>query len=69
MRPRPSSSHPLQAGEEGRSGAIMPRQYQCPMVPLGEVHDLINRERESYDRLLLMLLQGSSDLNEKEEEL
>jgi len=39
------------------------------MVPLGEVHDLINRERESYDRLLLMLLQGSSDLNEKEEEL
>lgn len=39
------------------------------MVPLGEVHDLINRERESYDRLILMLLQGSSDLNEKEEEL
>mmetsp|Transcript_38950 Transcript_38950/g.66467 ORF Transcript_38950/g.66467 Transcript_38950/m.66467 type:complete len:373 (+) Transcript_38950:70-1188(+) len=39
------------------------------MVPLGEVHDIINRERESYDRLLLMMLQGSSDLKEKEDEL
>eukprot|EP00584_Thalassiosira_punctigera_P008237 CAMPEP_0172544582 /NCGR_PEP_ID=MMETSP1067-20121228/14701_1 /TAXON_ID=265564 ORGANISM="Thalassiosira punctigera, Strain Tpunct2005C2" /NCGR_SAMPLE_ID=MMETSP1067 /ASSEMBLY_ACC=CAM_ASM_000444 /LENGTH=1608 /DNA_ID=CAMNT_0013331167 /DNA_START=385 /DNA_END=5211 /DNA_ORIENTATION=+ len=39
------------------------------MVPLAEVHDLINRERESYDRLLLMMLQGSSDLKEKEDEL
>ncbi len=39
------------------------------MVPLTEVHDLINRERESYDRLLLTMLQGSSDLKEKEDEL
>lgn len=39
------------------------------MVPLKEVHDLINRERESYDRLLLTMLQGSSDLKEKEDEL
>jgi len=39
------------------------------MVPLAEVHDLINRERESYDRILLMMLQGSSDLKEKEDEL
>jgi len=39
------------------------------MVPLVEVHDLINRERESYDRLLLTMLQGSSDLKEKEDEL
>ena len=38
-------------------------------VPLGEVHDLINRERESYDRLLLTMLQGSADLKEKEDEL
>merc|ERR1712086_601646 len=39
------------------------------MVPLGEVHDLINREREGYDRLIIMMLQGSTDLNEKEDEL
>ncbi|KAL7472858.1 hypothetical protein ACHAXS_013240 [Conticribra weissflogii] len=39
------------------------------LVPLTEVHDLINRERESYDRLLLTMLQGSSDLKEKEDEL
>ena len=39
------------------------------MVPLAEVHDLINREREGYDRLLLTMLQGNSDLKEKEDEL
>merc|ERR1712085_66336 len=33
------------------------------------VHDLINREREGYDRLIIMMLQGSTDLNEKEDEL
>merc|ERR1711862_27086 len=37
------------------------------MVPLSDVHDLVNKERESYDRLLLMMLQGSSDLKEKED--
>jgi len=39
------------------------------MVPLGEVHKAINRERELYDRLLLLLLQGQEDLQEKEDEL
>jgi glucose-6-phosphate 1-dehydrogenase len=39
------------------------------MVPLAEVHNAINREREAYDRLLLMLLQGQEDLKEKEDEL
>jgi hypothetical protein len=38
-------------------------------VPLSAVHEVINRERESYDRILLMLLQGSEDLKEKEDEL
>ena len=46
---------------EGKRGDIM--------VPLAEVHDLINGERESYDKLLLTMLQGSSDLKEKEDEL
>ena len=39
------------------------------MVPLSEVHSAINRERESYDRLLLLLLQGQEDLKEKEDEM
>jgi len=39
------------------------------MVPLSDVHDLINRERESYDRLLLTMLQGGPDLKDKEDEL
>jgi hypothetical protein len=39
------------------------------LVPLSEVHNAINRERESYDRLLLLLLQSGEDLKEKEDEL
>jgi hypothetical protein len=38
------------------------------MVPLGAVHKVLNREREAYDRILLMLLQGFEDLKEKEDE-
>jgi hypothetical protein len=39
------------------------------MVPLAAVHDVINRERESYDKIMLMLLQGVEDLKDKEDEL
>jgi hypothetical protein len=39
------------------------------MVPLGAVHKVMNREREAYDRILLMLLQGYEDLKEREDEL
>jgi hypothetical protein len=39
------------------------------MVPLTAVHTALNREREHYDRILLMLLQGAEDLKEKEDEL
>jgi hypothetical protein len=39
------------------------------MVPLSAVHEVMNRERENYDRILLMFLQGNEDLKEKEEEL
>jgi hypothetical protein len=39
------------------------------MVPLPAVHVALNREREQYDRILLMMLQGSDDLKEKEDEL
>mmetsp|Transcript_26395 Transcript_26395/g.61993 ORF Transcript_26395/g.61993 Transcript_26395/m.61993 type:complete len:468 (-) Transcript_26395:1166-2569(-) len=39
------------------------------MVPLGAVHKVMNREREAYDRILLMLLQGHEDVKEREDEL
>ena len=39
------------------------------MVPLGAVHKVLNREREAYDRILLMLLQGYEDVKEREDEL
>jgi len=39
------------------------------MVPLTEVHNAINKEREAYDRLLLLLLQGQEDLKDREDDL
>eukprot|EP00751_Fragilariopsis_kerguelensis_P003632 CAMPEP_0170814840 /NCGR_PEP_ID=MMETSP0733-20121128/37986_1 /TAXON_ID=186038 /ORGANISM="Fragilariopsis kerguelensis, Strain L26-C5" /LENGTH=1580 /DNA_ID=CAMNT_0011173051 /DNA_START=245 /DNA_END=4987 /DNA_ORIENTATION=+ len=39
------------------------------MVPLGAVHKVMNREREAYDRILLMLLQGYEDVKDREDEL
>lgn len=39
------------------------------MVPLPQVRKAINQEREVYDRLLLMLLQGKEDLTETEAEM
>jgi hypothetical protein len=70
--------------DKARSGRRMPggsnsstsTAYTIPMdededilVPLFEVHNAIDKERETYDRLLLLMLQGSSDLKEKEDEL
>jgi hypothetical protein len=39
------------------------------MVPLDAVHKVLDREREAYDRILLMLLQGFEDLKTRENEL
>ena len=39
------------------------------MVPLTEVHKVIDIERHAYDRLLLMMLQGSSDLKSSEDDM
>ena len=39
------------------------------MVPLSAVNQVINKEREAYDRILLMLLQGGEDLKDKEDKL
>mmetsp|Transcript_16540 Transcript_16540/g.15962 ORF Transcript_16540/g.15962 Transcript_16540/m.15962 type:complete len:434 (-) Transcript_16540:323-1624(-) len=48
---------------------LHPLANQDVNVPLSEVHQAINKEREAYDRLLLMMLQGSSDLKEREDDL
>jgi len=45
-----------------------PGEHADVMIPLEDVHHLVNKEREAYDRLLLMMLQGSADLKEKEDE-
>lgn len=39
------------------------------MVPLTDVHKAIDAERHAYDRLLLMMLQGSSDLKNCEDDM
>ena len=38
-------------------------------VPLSAVHEVMNRERKSYDRILLMLSQRTEDVKEKEDDL
>jgi hypothetical protein len=53
----------LQAKEE-----VYDDDKERVMVPLAAVHEALNRERESYDRILLMLLLGNEDLKEKEDE-
>lgn len=52
---------PAQNGQEMPSHDIL--------IPLDMVHREMNKERHSYDRLLLQMLQGESDLKEKEDEL
>ena len=38
-------------------------------IPLSEVHKAIDVERSAYDRLLLLMLQGATDLKDREKEL
>lgn len=39
------------------------------LVPLADVKMALNREREAYDRLLLLMLQGGADTAEKEDQM
>jgi len=39
------------------------------MVPLSEVKAALDRERKAYDRLLLLMLQSSADMMEKEDDM
>lgn len=48
---------------------ILQSDAENMLVPLSEVHKTIDLERQAYDRLLLILLQGSSDLKKSEDDL
>jgi len=52
-----------------RMSSNLPQDADKILVPLPEVHKAINSERESYDRLLLLMLQGSTDLKNSEDDL
>jgi len=52
-----------------RMSSNLPQDAEKILVPLPEVHKAINSERESYDRLLLLMLQGSTDLKNSEDDL
>ena len=48
---------------------IYHQDAENPMIPLSMVQDEVNRERDSFDRLMIMLLSGSTDVKDKEDEL
>merc|ERR1712165_437681 len=52
-----------------RQSHALPPDSDNMMVPLSEVRKTIDAERQAYDRLLLILLQGSSDLQKSEDDL
>ena len=61
-----AKKHAVANGE----AAPQPHPHQEDItVPLGDVHKAINKQRKQYDRLLLMLLQGFSDLKDKEDDV
>ena len=66
--PRRRRPGDLNVGGGTGSNAVPPNAENI-LVPLNEVHKAINSEREAYDRLLLMLLQGSTDLKKSEDGL
>ncbi len=65
------------AGQDQRNGSPLRRKktqasssdIDNMLVPLAEVRKTIDAERQAYDRLLLILLQGSSDLQKSEDDL
>jgi hypothetical protein len=48
---------------------VPPADAEGMLVPLSDVHKTIDSERQAYDRLLLIMLQGSSDLQKSEDDL
>jgi hypothetical protein len=53
----------------GDSLSFVPENAENVLVPLSEVHKVIDDERQAYDRLLLMMLQGTGDLKATEDDI
>ena len=51
------------------SNGFVNKDPENAMIPLSLVHQELNKERESYDRLIIMLLSGSTDVKDKEDEI
>jgi len=77
VTPQPSSTRRMptaNAVAHQSKGPVMPTiidddDEQTVTVPIQIVHREMNRERQAYDRLLLQMLQGNSDLKDKEDDL
>jgi len=62
----PSRRRPGQEHHSPQRG-IAPSDAENMLVPLSQVHKAIDLERQAYDRLLLLTLQGMSDLKKSED--
>jgi len=54
---------------EGHGKDAQSSQDEDVLIPLSEVRKAIDQQRASYDRLLLLMLQGASDQTDKENDL
>ena len=73
--PNQSSESPSRRQPGGTPSRVEDRgitpisQDKNVQIPIHEVLKAIDEERKTYDRLLLVMLQGSSDLKDREEEV
>jgi hypothetical protein len=66
LRSRPGDKATNNVGDPK---AFLPENAEKIRVPLAEVHAVIDNERQAYDRLLLMMLQGTADLKTSEDDM
>lgn len=74
MRTKPSQdnqvhSFPLRMKSQQNNNPIPLNDSKNMLVSLSEVHKTFDLERQAYDKLLLVMLQGSSDLKKSEDDL
>jgi hypothetical protein len=56
-------------GKKIEAISALPPNADKIVIPLLEVHKVIDTERRAYDQLLLMMLQGASDLKSSEDDM
>jgi hypothetical protein len=56
-------------GKKIEAASALPPNADKIVIPLLEVHKVIDTERRAYDQLLLMMLQGASDLKSSEDDM